>query len=52
MHFKAFWRTMLFIPTVLSIVQVGFIWRLILSPLWGISADVPTSVSTSATASP
>lgn len=38
-HFKAFWRTVLFIPTVLSIVLVGFIWRLILSPLWGISAD-------------
>lgn len=38
-RFKAFFRTVLFIPTVLSIVLVGFIWRLILSPLWGISAD-------------
>ena len=27
-------------PTVLSIVLVGFIWRLILSPIWGISKDV------------
>ncbi len=39
-RFKAFFRTVLFIPTVLSIVLVGFIWRLILSPLWGISADI------------
>jgi raffinose/stachyose/melibiose transport system permease protein len=38
-RFKGFFRTALFIPTVLSIVLVGFIWRLILSPLWGISAD-------------
>lgn len=38
-RFKAFFRTALFLPTILSIVLVGFIWRLILSPLWGISAD-------------
>ena len=34
------YRTLLFMPTVLSIVLVGFIWRLILSPIWGISKDV------------
>jgi raffinose/stachyose/melibiose transport system permease protein len=34
---RAFFRTLFFIPTVLSFVLVGFIWRLILSPIWGIS---------------
>lgn len=36
---RALFRTVLFLPTVLSIVLVGFIWRLILSPIWGISKD-------------
>ena len=35
-----FYRTLLFIPTTLSVVIVGFIWRLIISPLWGI-VDYP-----------
>lgn len=30
------YRTAIFIPTTLSVVIVGFIWRQILSPLWGI----------------
>jgi raffinose/stachyose/melibiose transport system permease protein len=30
------YRTLIFVPTVLSVVVIGFIWRLILSPLWGI----------------
>lgn len=34
------YRTLIFTPTVLSIVLVGFIWRLILSPIWGISGDL------------
>jgi len=38
-RFRALFRTVLFLPTVLSIVLVGFIWRLILSPIWGISKD-------------
>jgi raffinose/stachyose/melibiose transport system permease protein len=29
------YRTLIFIPTTLSVVIVGFIWQLILSPLWG-----------------
>ncbi len=37
---RAIYRTLIFTPTVLSVVLVGFIWRLILSPLWGISEDV------------
>jgi raffinose/stachyose/melibiose transport system permease protein len=31
------YRTVFFLPTMLSVVLVGFIWQLILSPLWGIS---------------
>jgi len=31
-----FYRTILFIPATLSVVIVGFIWRLIINPLWGI----------------
>jgi raffinose/stachyose/melibiose transport system permease protein len=36
---KAIYRALIFTPTVLSVVLVGFIWRMILSPLWGISGD-------------
>lgn len=32
----AFFRTVLFAPTTLSYVIVGFIWSLLLSPIWGI----------------
>jgi raffinose/stachyose/melibiose transport system permease protein len=31
------YRTLIFLPTMLSVVIIGFIWSLILSPLWGIS---------------
>lgn len=31
------YRTLLFMPTMLSVVIIGFIWQLILSPLWGIT---------------
>lgn len=31
------YRTIYFLPTILSFVLVGFIWQLILSPLWGIA---------------
>ncbi len=36
---KAVYRALIFTPTVLSVVLVGFIWRMILSPLWGVSGD-------------
>jgi raffinose/stachyose/melibiose transport system permease protein len=36
---RAIYRTLIFTPTVLSVVLIGFIWRLILSPLWGIIGD-------------
>ncbi|WP_148714385.1 carbohydrate ABC transporter permease [Chitinolyticbacter meiyuanensis] len=31
------YQTVLFLPTLLSVVIIGFIWQLILSPLWGVS---------------
>ncbi|WP_405098155.1 carbohydrate ABC transporter permease [Micromonospora sp. NBC_01412] len=33
---RGLYRTLIFIPTTLSVVIVGFIWELILSPLWGL----------------
>lgn len=30
-------RTLIFTPTVISVVIVGFVWKLILSPLWGVA---------------
>ncbi len=37
LRFAAFYRSAIFIPTILSFVIVGFVWKLILSPLWGVS---------------
>jgi raffinose/stachyose/melibiose transport system permease protein len=34
------YRTVLFLPTVLSVVIIGFIWNLILNPLWGVSSSI------------
>jgi raffinose/stachyose/melibiose transport system permease protein len=34
---RAVYRTLIFAPTVLSVVIVGFIWKLILNPLWGVT---------------
>ena len=34
------YRTLVFLPTTLSVVIVGFIWRLILSPLWGVTEAI------------
>ena len=34
---RAFYRTAFFLPTMLSFVIVGFTWKLILSPLWGVA---------------
>ena len=30
------YRTLIFLPTLLSVVIIGFIWQLIISPLWGV----------------
>ncbi len=40
LRFAAFYRTAIFVPTVLSFVIVGFTWKLILSPLWGVAPDL------------
>ncbi len=38
------YRTLLFLPTMLSFVIIGFIWQLILSPLWGLSEGLMSLV--------
>jgi raffinose/stachyose/melibiose transport system permease protein len=42
------YRTLIFMPTVLSVVIVGFIWQLILSPLWGIVSTPLLGLTTTA----
>ena len=44
LRFAAFYRTAIFVPTILSFVIVGFVWKLILSPLWGIAPDLMSAV--------
>jgi raffinose/stachyose/melibiose transport system permease protein len=41
---KAIYRTIYFVPAILSFVIVGFAWRLILSPTWGIAGSLMKSV--------
>jgi|AMZC01.1.fsa_nt_AMZC01000733.1_14 raffinose/stachyose/melibiose transport system permease protein len=41
---RTIYRTLIFTPTVLSVVLIGFIWSMILSPLWGISGDFFTAI--------
>lgn len=40
LRFAALYRSAIFIPTILSFVIVGFAWKLILSPIWGIAPDM------------
>ena len=40
LRFRSFYRTAIFIPTILSFVIVGFVWKLILSPLWGVAPSL------------
>ena len=37
---RTFYRTAFFMPTMLSFVIVGFVWKLILSPSWGVSRSL------------
>ena len=41
---RTFFRTVIFMPTVLSVVIIGFIWQLILNPLWGVAEGMLESV--------
>lgn len=36
---RTIYRTLIFTPTILSFVLVGFAWNMILNPLWGVSKD-------------
>jgi len=38
------YRTLIFLPTMLSVVIIGFIWQLILSPLWGVAKGLLQAV--------
>jgi raffinose/stachyose/melibiose transport system permease protein len=40
LRFSTFYRTAIFVPTILSFVIVGFAWKLILSPLWGVAPNL------------
>ncbi|WP_019586105.1 carbohydrate ABC transporter permease [Deinococcus apachensis] len=39
---SAVYRTLLFTPTVLSVVIIGFAWKLILNPAWGVQRALLT----------
>jgi raffinose/stachyose/melibiose transport system permease protein len=41
---RNFYRTVIFMPTVLSVVIIGFIWQLILNPLWGVAESILSAV--------
>jgi raffinose/stachyose/melibiose transport system permease protein len=41
---RATYRTLIFLPTMLSVVIVGFTWNLILSPLWGVAEGLLKAV--------
>ncbi len=41
---RNFFRTIIFMPTVLSVVIIGFIWQLILNPLWGVAESMLKAV--------
>jgi raffinose/stachyose/melibiose transport system permease protein len=44
---SAIYRTIIFTPTILSVVIVGFVWKLILNPAWGISRTILSTVGLS-----
>ncbi|WP_271880532.1 carbohydrate ABC transporter permease [Phaeobacter italicus] len=44
LRFAALYRSAIFIPTILSFVIIGFAWKLILSPIWGIAPSMLDAV--------
>lgn len=44
LRFARTYRTLIFLPTLLSVVIIGFIWQLILSPLWGVGEGLLRAV--------
>ncbi len=41
---RNFYRTAIFMPTMMSVVIIGFTWQLILNPLWGVAEELMTYV--------
>ena len=52
LRFAGFYRTAIFVPTILSFVIVGFVWKLILSPIWGIAPGMLDALGLKALFSP
>ena len=44
LRYAALYRSAIFVPTILSFVIVGFAWKLILSPIWGIAPGMLDAV--------
>ncbi len=44
LRFRSTYRTVFFLPTMLSVVIIGFVWQLILSPLWGVSEGLLSGI--------
>ena len=44
LRFRAAYRTTIFMPTMLSFVVIGFIWKLILSPIWGVAPSLLAAI--------
>ncbi|ACO48145.1 sugar ABC transporter permease [Deinococcus deserti] len=42
---SAVYRTLLFTPTILSVVIIGFAWKLILNPAWGVQRALLTPLN-------
>lgn len=40
LRFRNSYRTLIFMPTMLSVVIIGFVWQLILNPLWGVGESL------------
>jgi raffinose/stachyose/melibiose transport system permease protein len=47
LRFRSLYRGVFFLPTMLSVVLVGFVWQLILSPIWGVSAGLLSALGLS-----
>lgn len=41
---SSFYRAVIFTPTILSVVIIGFAWKLILNPAWGIATGILSTV--------
>lgn len=52
LRFAALYRSAIFIPTILSFVIVGFAWKLILSPIWGVAPSMLDAIGLKSLFSP